>query len=120
MARCRSMFVILLLFSWTAVPVFACLPNATMTQAEMACCKKMAGDCHMGVGAHPCCKTNVERTTPVATLDRTATQIHPFLAATSLTLTVLPLPTLNRIRSTELCGLPPPKAILGLNPVLRI
>jgi integrase len=28
-----------------------------MTEAEMACCKKMAGDCNMGTGQHPCCKT---------------------------------------------------------------
>jgi hypothetical protein len=30
-----------------------------MTDAEMACCKKMAGNCDMGVGNHSCCKTTV-------------------------------------------------------------
>jgi hypothetical protein len=28
-----------------------------MTEAEMACCKKMAGNCDMGPGNHSCCKT---------------------------------------------------------------
>ena len=67
MAKCRSMFVFVLVLAWTAIPALACLPSATMTQAEMACCKKMAGDCHMGAGQHPCCKTKVDRATPVAT-----------------------------------------------------
>jgi hypothetical protein len=30
-----------------------------MTDAEMACCKKMAGNCDMGPGNHSCCKTTV-------------------------------------------------------------
>jgi hypothetical protein len=30
-----------------------------MTDAEMACCKKMAGNCDMGTGNHSCCKTSV-------------------------------------------------------------
>jgi hypothetical protein len=64
MAKCRSMFVFVLVFTWTAVPALACLPNAAMTQAEMACCKKMAGDCHMGAGEHSCCKTKAERAIP--------------------------------------------------------
>jgi hypothetical protein len=113
------MFVFLLVIAWTAVPVFACLPNATMTQAEMACCKKMAGGCHMGAGAHPCCKTNVEQSTPVATIDRTAIQIRPFVVAAFLVVTILPEPTLNAISSSEFRGLPPP-APPGLNSVLRI
>jgi hypothetical protein len=28
-----------------------------MTDAEMACCKKMAGNCDMGTGNHSCCNT---------------------------------------------------------------
>jgi hypothetical protein len=30
-----------------------------MTDAEMACCKKMAGNCDMGTGKHSCCKTTI-------------------------------------------------------------
>jgi hypothetical protein len=119
MAKCRFMFAFLLVFAWTAIPALACLPNPLMTQAEMACCKKMAGNCHMGAGAHPCCKTNVERTTPVATLDRTAIEIHPFVVATFIAVTTVPEPTLDAISNTEFRGLPPP-APSGLNSVLRI
>jgi hypothetical protein len=40
-------------------PLLACLPTPSMTNAEMACCKKMAGNCDMGTGNHSCCKTSV-------------------------------------------------------------
>src|SRR6267142_7009975 len=109
MAKCRSMFVFVLVFTWTAIPALACLPNATRTQAEMACCKKMAGDCHMSAGQqHPCCETKVEPVTPVATLDRTNVQIHPYIVATLLDATFLPEPTIDRAASSDLRGLPPP------------
>ena len=32
-----------------------------MSADEMACCKKMAGDCDMGGGHHKCCQTIVNR-----------------------------------------------------------
>jgi hypothetical protein len=41
------------------VPLLSCLPTPAMTDAEMACCKKMAGNCDMGPGNHSCCKTTV-------------------------------------------------------------
>ena len=119
MAKCRSMFVLVLVFAWTAIPALACLPNATMTQAEIACCKRMAGDCHKGAGQHPCCETKVERATPDATLDRMAIQVHAHSVAILLDVKVLPEPTIDRGSSSELRGLPPP-APPGLNPVLRI
>jgi hypothetical protein len=42
-------------------PLLACLPSPAMTDAEMACCKKMAGNCDMGSGDHSCCKTTLNR-----------------------------------------------------------
>jgi hypothetical protein len=62
----RSIFV-LLLFLWVAAPVLACLPTAAMTDAEMACCKKMAGECDMGSGNHSCCQHTISATPTVAT-----------------------------------------------------
>ena len=41
------------------VPLLSCLPTPSMTDAEMACCQKMAGNCDMGTGNHSCCKTTV-------------------------------------------------------------
>jgi len=61
MAKGRSIFLLSLVTLWTAMPVLACLPRPAMTQAEMDCCKKMAGDCQMGSGHHSCCKAEVRR-----------------------------------------------------------
>jgi hypothetical protein len=119
MVKYRSMFALILVFAWTAIPALACLPNATMTQAEMACCKKMAGDCSMGAGQHPCCKTKAEQPRPVATLDRTATQIDLRVVALLRDVSLEPERTLDWAGTRELRGLPPP-APPGLNSVLRI
>lgn len=61
MAKVRSMLIVGLITLWAAMPALACFPTPAMTQAEMACCKKMAGDCQMGSGHHSCCKTEVRR-----------------------------------------------------------
>jgi hypothetical protein len=60
--------IALLAVLWLAAPVLACLPNATMTDAEMACCQKMGGDCDMGTGNHACCKDTMHRAPSVATM----------------------------------------------------
>jgi hypothetical protein len=57
----RRFICAFLVFLWASAPVFACLPSATMTDAEMACCRKMAGDCDMGAGNHSCCKNAMNR-----------------------------------------------------------
>jgi hypothetical protein len=59
---------IVALCSLIASPLFACLPNSSMTPAEMECCKKMAGRCDMGGGNHKCCDTTVNRPAPSAML----------------------------------------------------
>jgi hypothetical protein len=41
------------------VPLLTCLPTPAMTDAEMACCRKMLGNCDMGTGNHSCCKTTM-------------------------------------------------------------
>jgi len=40
-------------------PLLACFQTPAMTDAEMACCQKMVGNCDMGGGNHSCCKTTV-------------------------------------------------------------
>jgi hypothetical protein len=116
---CRSIFAFGLVFLWTAMPALACLPNPQMTQAEMAFCKKMAGNCHMGVGQHPCCKTTISPDAPVANIECTAPHIQPYVVAAVLHETNLPEPQLDRGFIGKKLGLPPP-APPGLNPVLRI
>jgi hypothetical protein len=61
----RSIFVMMAIL-WAAGPLLACLPPATMTDAEMACCKNMAGHCDMGSGQHSCCKDTIDRSSSAA------------------------------------------------------
>ncbi|MEQ1353426.1 MAG: hypothetical protein ABLT11_05370 [Candidatus Acidiferrum sp.] len=56
----RFIFVVAAVI-WVAAPVLACVPKAAMTDAEMACCQKMGGECDMGVGNHACCKDSMHR-----------------------------------------------------------
>jgi hypothetical protein len=52
-------FLLVLALLLAAAPLLNCLPTPSMTDAEMACCKKMAGNCDMGAGNHSCCKTTM-------------------------------------------------------------
>jgi hypothetical protein len=46
----------MVVLGWTMLPAIACAADfRTMTEPEMACCKKMAGKCDMGTGQHSCC-----------------------------------------------------------------
>jgi len=65
--RCTFLFLAFLLAS---APVFACLPSAAMTDAELACCKKMAGNCEMGTDNHSCCKNTANRPQSLATISQ--------------------------------------------------
>src|ERR1017187_1793539 len=56
----RRVGVLAISVLFVALPVMACaVPNAAMTPAERACCKKMAGQCgDMGTAkSHPCCQS---------------------------------------------------------------
>jgi hypothetical protein len=55
----RRLPILALAMLIATAPLLACLPTPSMTDAEMACCKKMAGNCDMGTGNHSCCKTTV-------------------------------------------------------------
>ena len=69
MSFCRPIvFVLGMLLA--AAPLLTCLPSTAMTDAEMACCKKMAGNCDMSTGKHSCCKT-------VRTLQQAAIALNP-------------------------------------------
>ena len=117
--KCRSLIVFALLVVWTAIPALACLPTQGMTQAEMDCCKKMAGDCQKGAGQHPCCKTAVNHTPTVAKVERNVSQIQPDVPAalleTAFSFELFP----SRAPDSEKLGLPPP-APPALNSILRI
>jgi hypothetical protein len=65
----RCIFLLLALL-WASAPLLACLPSAAMTDAEMACCKKMAGNCEMGAGNHSCCQTTLNTSQIVAAAEQ--------------------------------------------------
>ena len=118
MAKVRPILVVSLLVLWTVAPALACLPTGQMTQAEMDCCKKMAGDCHRGPSQHPCCKTTPIVDTPVVTVQQIP-QVYPDVAILDLNLSVQSLPTAEGEVVQVHLGLPPP-APPGLNSILRI
>jgi hypothetical protein len=121
MAKARPIVVLALLALWTAVPVLACLPTHQMTQSEMACCKKMAGDCQMGSAQHPCCKTAPTVNAPVATISaiEPISQPHPGIAVVSFIPSTQFEPQAEGEINQAHLGLPPP-APPGPNSILRI
>jgi len=121
MAKARPIVVLALLALWTAVPVLACLPTHQMTQAEMACCQKMAGDCEMGSAQHPCCKTAPTINAPVATIAaiEPISQLHPSIAVVSFIPSAQFEPQAEGEITQVHLGLPPP-APPGPNSILRI
>jgi hypothetical protein len=115
--KSRSLVAFAVLVVWISTPALACLPNHGMTQAEMECCKKMAGDCQMSVGQHPCCKRSVNRPASVAKVEQNA-QSQPQFVAVPLDVLALPANIIDRAFTTQL-GLPPPTPP-GVASVLRI
>lgn len=118
MSRLHHIVVLGLICLWISSPALACLPNAQMTDAEMACCKKMAGDCHMGMGQHPCCKTVSSTPSPVA-LVQPSSHFHPSFAVAALTVTLEVAPVSTGESAQVHLGLPPP-APPAPNSILRI
>jgi hypothetical protein len=117
MVNSRAILSFVLVLVWTATPALACLPTSTMTKVEMQCCKKMAGECHMGFHNHPCCEKNVHQPSPVATIHQS--HLHPvFTEMMSATQTISPPTGEAKLHSLAL-GLPPPSPPT-LNSILRI
>lgn len=115
----RRFICAFLVFLWAGAPVFACLPSATMTDAEMACCRKMAGDCDMGVGDHSCCKNAMNRAEALPALVL-ATHAHaPTLLVAVSRLLVDSSPEGAR-EDLFVALLAPPVSPPGLHSVLRI
>jgi hypothetical protein len=114
----RSILVYVLLTAWTATPALACLPTRNMSKAEMACCKKMAGNCRMSTSQHPCCKTAKSSVTADAKIERGVSGSQPHLAIQFAEALFQPGMAQDRVFTSKL-GLPPP-APPGLNSILRI
>jgi hypothetical protein len=116
--KVRPIVVLSLLALWTFPSALACLPNSQMTAAEMACCKKMAGDCHMQMGQRPCCKMVSPAPSPVASL-QPSSHVRPSFAVAAMTVTFQVVPASTGESPQVYLGLPPPTPP-GLNSILRI
>src|SRR5215470_5363239 len=79
----RSIVASILAAVWALALPLACLPNASMTPAEMECCKKMAGNCDMGGGNHKCCDTTINHAAPSAAIVHNTVPHEPVLAVIS-------------------------------------
>ncbi len=118
MSKCHNIFVLALVCLWIGSPALACLPSPQMTHSEMECCKKMAGDCNMGTGQHPCCKTVSNAPAPVASL-QPVPHLLPSFAVVAQTV-VVQVPSVIEQESGQMhLGLPPP-APPGPHSILRI
>jgi hypothetical protein len=118
-SRLHHIIVLGLICLWIGSPMLACLPNSHMTAAEMACCKKMAGDCHMGMGQHDCCKMVSPAHSPVASVQAAGSHVHPGFAVEALTTIFEVVPVSAGESAKVYLGLPPP-APPGPNSILRI
>src|SRR5882757_7894513 len=118
MAQCRFIVALSLLAVWLSIPALACLPTPQMTHEEMACCKKMAGDCSMGTSQHPCCKTVSSLNPPVATI-QTVSHIDRVLAVVSVITDNETTPVFDVPLVQSHVGLPSP-APPGTDSILRI
>lgn len=116
--RCRYILVLALLAIWVATPALACLPNPKMAQAEMDCCKKMAGDCNMGAGEHPCCKTVTTPPSPIASI-QAKVQSQAVFALVALVLDIAFDPRTEAESTLIQIGVPPPSPP-GMDSILRI
>lgn len=115
----RSIVGLALLALWLATPALACLPKPEMTQAEMACCKKMAGDCSMSTGKHPCCQTVATAPSTVASTQSKVSFQPAFDFATPVTVLVQSMTMADGELAFAHLGLPPPSPP-GPNSILRI
>jgi hypothetical protein len=84
----RRIIALLTICLWISSPLLACLPNPSMSPAEMECCKKMAGNCDMGGGNHKCCDTTANHAAPSAAIVHSATSNLPALCLTAATIQV--------------------------------
>jgi len=111
----------MLVLAWTLLPAIACAADfRSMTEPEMACCKKMAGKCDMGSGQHSCCDQTVHSQQLVqANLTQTF-QLQPSLqAAGTLTISLI-VPTLAASNDVVANDGSPPESPPGNISVLRI
>ena len=114
----RSILFVLAMLLATA-PLLTCLPTPAMTDAEMACCKRMAGNCDMGAGNHSCCKTTVSVTQSMAAVaQRQQAHLLPLVVAVQALVTDLKIDSASE--TVRVTPSPIPISPPGYQSILRI
>jgi hypothetical protein len=121
----RRIMLVLAALIWVGAPVLACVPTAAMTDAEMACCKKMGGDCDMGTsnpekGNHSCCKHTMNRAPDVADKVAQSSQVDVPLVAIAAAENIAGEIFSEYDGGEFLAQARPPGLVLELNSILRI
>jgi hypothetical protein len=95
------------------------LPTPSITDAEMACCRKMAGNCDMGSGNHSCCKTTMnDSQLAIAIAQNPHVQLQDSLIAVPILLTAVKIDFAREyVRAT---ASPIPISPPGSQPILKI
>ena len=113
----RRIVALILVSVWALALPLACLPNASMTPAEMECCKKMAGNCDMSGGHHKCCNTTINHVAPNLIVVHSPVPHEPALAVIRDTHFDVPqLALLSKTASSSVTMSPSPP---GIPTVLR-
>ena len=116
----RRIIFVLAALIWVGAPVLACVPTSAMTDAEMACCKKMGGDCDMRVGNHSCCKHTMNRAPDVADKVAQSSQTDVPLVAVAAVEIITSVIFSKRDGGEFVAQAGPPGLVLELNSILRI
>jgi hypothetical protein len=120
MATVRSGMILGLLVLWTALPTMRCLlPIGTLTPAERACCKSMAGHCGETPSSHPCCKKTV--VSDQSAISQSAPRVTPIVLVHSGALTPWSVaPTTESRRLPGPLNGPSPPSLQSSSSILRI
>ena len=110
------LFVLTMLLNTASLLI--CIPTPAMSDAEMECCKKMAGNCDMGGGDHKCCDTTLNHSAPTTAVLRDTTPtvaLHTVDANVCIEISPVRIGEAREFIPVALSGSPP-----GFSAILRI
>jgi len=114
--KARSTLVVLMLLLWTAAPALRCF-SQSLTAAEQACCKAMAGACS-NMSNHSCCEKIQSGTQPAVITASVSEQ--NFVATEALAFTAADLGRQLQFTNNTVIAASPPVPPSASTTVLRI
>ena len=114
--KARSTLVVLMLLMWTAAPALRCF-SQSLTAAEQACCKAMAGACG-NMSNHSCCE-KIQSGTQPAVITASVSERN-FVATEALAFTAADLGRQLQFTNNTVIAASPPVPPSASTTVLRI